>query len=189
MFITRKIEFSASHVCANPALPEEENRRLFGDGFVLCGDAGRVVRLVGVDTWSAIGVRKSVEELEASVLLPQMRENFDAGARAFAAIMCGPSTPADLAARIADDAASMTPQIAISILEDAIAAGPENFEQTLRNLDAPRSCISSESFRPKDAAVLAAFGIDNVVLPGTGHYLMLERPQAFNELLAGVLAR
>ena len=41
--------------------------------------AGRVVRLVGVDTWSAIGVRKSVEELEASVLLPQMRENFDAG--------------------------------------------------------------------------------------------------------------
>ena len=151
--------------------------------------AGRVVRLVGVDTWSAIGVRKSVEELEASVLLPLMRENFDAGARAFAAIMCGPSTPADLAARVADDAASMTPQIAISILEDAIAAGPENFEQTLRNLDAPRSCISSESFRPKDPAVLAAFGIDNVVLPDTGHYLMLERPQAFNELLAGVLAR
>ena len=31
MFITRRIEFSASHVCANPALPEEENRRLFGD--------------------------------------------------------------------------------------------------------------------------------------------------------------
>jgi len=30
---------------------------------------------------------------------------------------------------------------------------------------------------------------DNVVLPGTGHYLMLERPRAFNELLTGVLAR
>jgi pimeloyl-ACP methyl ester carboxylesterase len=151
--------------------------------------ADRVVRLVGVDTWSAIGVRKSVEEIEASVLLPQMRENFDAGARAFAALMCGRSTPVDLAARIADDAASMTPGIAISILEDAIAAGPEKFEQTLRDLDAPRSCISSESFRPKDSAVLAAFGIDNVVLPDTGHYLMLERPQAFNELLNRVLAR
>ena len=150
--------------------------------------AGRVVRLVGVDTWSALGVRKSVEELEASVLLPQMRENYDAGARAFAAVMCGPSTPIDLADRIADEVASMTPQIAISILEDAIAAGPENFERTLRDLDAPRSCISSESFRPKDPGTLAAFGIENVVLPGTGHYLMLERPQAFNELLAGVLA-
>jgi 6-pyruvoyltetrahydropterin/6-carboxytetrahydropterin synthase len=31
MLITRRIEFSASHVCANPALPKEENRRLFGD--------------------------------------------------------------------------------------------------------------------------------------------------------------
>jgi len=150
---------------------------------------GRVVRLVGVDTWSSIGIRRSVEDLEASVLLPQMRTDFEAGARAFASIMCGPSTPLDLAARIADEAASMTPQIAIAVLDDAIAAGPEVFEQTLRDLEVPRSSISSESFRPKDGAVLAAFGIDNVVLPGTGHYLMLERPRAFNELLAGVLAR
>ena len=30
MFITRKVEFSASHVCRNPALSDEENRKLFG---------------------------------------------------------------------------------------------------------------------------------------------------------------
>lgn len=30
MLITRKVEFSASHVCRNPDLPEEENQRLFG---------------------------------------------------------------------------------------------------------------------------------------------------------------
>lgn len=30
MVITRKVEFSASHVCRNPALSEEENRRVFG---------------------------------------------------------------------------------------------------------------------------------------------------------------
>jgi 6-pyruvoyltetrahydropterin/6-carboxytetrahydropterin synthase len=30
MVITRKIEFSASHVCRNPELSEEENRKLFG---------------------------------------------------------------------------------------------------------------------------------------------------------------
>ena len=30
MLITRRVEFSASHICRNPALPEEENRRLFG---------------------------------------------------------------------------------------------------------------------------------------------------------------
>jgi 6-pyruvoyltetrahydropterin/6-carboxytetrahydropterin synthase len=30
MVITRKVEFSASHVCRNPRLSEEENQRLFG---------------------------------------------------------------------------------------------------------------------------------------------------------------
>ena len=30
MVITRKVEFSASHVCRNPALSEQENERLFG---------------------------------------------------------------------------------------------------------------------------------------------------------------
>jgi 6-pyruvoyltetrahydropterin/6-carboxytetrahydropterin synthase len=30
MLITRKVEFSASHVCRNPQLTEEENRKLFG---------------------------------------------------------------------------------------------------------------------------------------------------------------
>lgn len=30
MVITRRVEFSASHVCRNPELSDEENRRLFG---------------------------------------------------------------------------------------------------------------------------------------------------------------
>ena len=30
MLITRKVEFSASHVCRNPELSDEENRRVFG---------------------------------------------------------------------------------------------------------------------------------------------------------------
>ena len=30
MFITRKAEFSASHICRNPAFTEEENRALYG---------------------------------------------------------------------------------------------------------------------------------------------------------------
>jgi 6-pyruvoyltetrahydropterin/6-carboxytetrahydropterin synthase len=30
MLLTRKVEFSASHVCANPAWDEAENRRVYG---------------------------------------------------------------------------------------------------------------------------------------------------------------
>jgi 6-pyruvoyltetrahydropterin/6-carboxytetrahydropterin synthase len=32
MFVTRRAEFSASHVCRVPGLSEAENRELFGDG-------------------------------------------------------------------------------------------------------------------------------------------------------------
>jgi 6-pyruvoyltetrahydropterin/6-carboxytetrahydropterin synthase len=31
MLLTRRAEFSASHVCRNPSLSEEENRRIFGE--------------------------------------------------------------------------------------------------------------------------------------------------------------
>ena len=32
MLITRKAEFSASHICYNSALPEDVNRDLYGEG-------------------------------------------------------------------------------------------------------------------------------------------------------------
>lgn len=31
MYITRRVEFSASHVCRFPSLSEEENRRIYGE--------------------------------------------------------------------------------------------------------------------------------------------------------------
>ena len=37
MLITRKVEFSASHVCRNPELSEQENRALFGLEANPCG--------------------------------------------------------------------------------------------------------------------------------------------------------
>ncbi len=37
MLITRKVEFSASHVCASPRLSEHENREIFGAAANPCG--------------------------------------------------------------------------------------------------------------------------------------------------------
>ena len=149
----------------------------------------RVVGLIGVDTWSALGVRQTTEQTEASILLPGMRADYEAASRRFAQMMCGPSTDAALANRIADEAAEMPPHIAIAILEAAIQQGPDDIEQALREIDVPLSAISSATFRPKDPSVMASFGIHNVVMPGTGHYLMLEQPDTFNHALAAAVAR
>jgi hypothetical protein len=42
-------------------------------------------------------------------------------------------------------------------------------------------------WRPTDAAALGRHGVRAVVLPGAGHFLMLEDPDGFNRLLAEVV--
>lgn len=49
MLITRRAEFSASHVCRNPRLSEEENRALYGDAANPHGHGHNYVLEVTVD--------------------------------------------------------------------------------------------------------------------------------------------
>ena len=151
--------------------------------------ASRVVGLIGVDTWSALGVRQTADQTEASILLPDMRADYVAASRRFAQMMCGPTADAALAGRIADEVTGMPSRIAIAILEEAIRQGPDDIEQALRDIDVPVSAISSATFRPKDPTVMTSLGIHNVVMPGTGHYLMLEQPATFNRALAAAVTR
>ena len=78
MFITRRIEFSASHVCANPALPEEENRRLFGDATNPYGHGHNYVVEVTLegDPDPVSGMVLDLKELK-SILNAQVVDSFD----------------------------------------------------------------------------------------------------------------
>jgi 6-pyruvoyltetrahydropterin/6-carboxytetrahydropterin synthase len=49
MVITRKIEFSASHICRSPQLSDEENRRIFGNAANAHGHGHNYVVEVSVD--------------------------------------------------------------------------------------------------------------------------------------------
>ncbi len=78
MFITRRIEFSASHVCANPTLPEEENRRLFGDAANPYGHGHNYVVEVTLegDPDPVSGMVLDLKELK-SILNAQVMDSFD----------------------------------------------------------------------------------------------------------------
>ena len=78
MFITRRIEFSASHVCANPALPDEENRRLFGEAANPYGHGHNYVVEVTLegDPDPVSGMVLDLKELK-SILNAQVVESFD----------------------------------------------------------------------------------------------------------------
>jgi pimeloyl-ACP methyl ester carboxylesterase len=145
----------------------------------------RVAGVVGIDTWSGLGTFRD-PDADYAIPLPEMRADFRVGSAQFARLMCGPTAAPDLVARITDEVTSMPADIAITVL----AGVGEGFalEDELGALDVPLAAISSETFRPKDNAAFAAIGIRHVVIAGTGHYLMLERPEEFNAELANAVS-
>jgi pimeloyl-ACP methyl ester carboxylesterase len=149
----------------------------------------RLVSVIGVDTWSALGSTAPPEETESSILLPDMRADYRTGAAQFVKLMCGPTASPELVEQITNEVTSIPPHIAVGVLEGVSQGGRSELTDGLRSLAVPISAISSETFRPKDNAALASFGITNVTMRRTGHYLMLERPDEFNAELAVAIAR
>ncbi len=149
----------------------------------------RLVSVIGVDTWSALGSTAPSEDTESSILLPDMRADYQTGAAQFVKLMCGPTASPELLEQITNEVIAIPPHIAVGVLKGVSQGGPSELADGLRSLAVPISAISSETFRPKDSAALASFGITNVTMPSTGHYLMLERPDEFNAELAVAIAR
>ena len=150
---------------------------------------GRVAGVIGIDTWSALGSARRDVDLDTVIPLPEMREDFISGSARFVKLMCGPTAPADLVSQLTDEVAEMPPAIALGIFQSASAGYGSDLAEGLHALDVPVSAISSETFMPKDSAAFADYGIRNSVVDGSGHYLMLERPDAFNAELVVAISR
>jgi 6-pyruvoyltetrahydropterin/6-carboxytetrahydropterin synthase len=78
MVITRKVEFSASHICRNPQLSEQENRRLFGPAANPHGHGHNYVVEVSLagDPDPVTGMVLDLKELKA-ILKRQVVEPYD----------------------------------------------------------------------------------------------------------------
>src|SRR5438270_274233 len=90
MLITRKVEFSASHVCRNPERSEEENRRLFGLAANPRGDGHHYVLEVSARgpldgvTGRAVDVAALDELVGRQVMARYDHRNLNAAAAEFA---------------------------------------------------------------------------------------------------------
>jgi pimeloyl-ACP methyl ester carboxylesterase len=144
--------------------------------------AGQVTGVVWADTYHTLGDPPTGEELEASQA--PFREDFVAATRALVRRMSGPATPDDLAEWVAADMSAAAPEAALDALGRAVGNEPAAAD-ALGRLTCPVVAINA-GWRPTDAA-LARHGVRSVVLPGAGHFLMLEDPDGFNRLLAEVV--
>jgi pimeloyl-ACP methyl ester carboxylesterase len=149
----------------------------------------RVIGVIGVeafyDVWGEPGFAKAVDGL---------RPDFKANTRAFIRkAMFLPTSPAPLADSIADAMAAVPPEIALPAIDSLLAWSKNRQAAAASELRAPAGLIlvaggsagTAKFQRSREG--LPELGVSEI--PGTGHFVMLEVPGAFNAKLREMLSR
>lgn len=146
---------------------------------------GRVMGLIGVDTFQDIG--KEYDQAEFEERLAPFKENFVETTMGFVRSMYPKDADSALVARIAADIASAPQDIALACIHgvydyDAAAA--------LKEMRLPIIAINSDMIPTnlEGNRQIAAF-FDVIMMPGHGHFLQLEDPQGFNANLEQAVMR
>jgi pimeloyl-ACP methyl ester carboxylesterase len=139
----------------------------------------RVAAIVWVDVYSTLGRSSTPEELEQFV--KPFREDFVPAAQSLIRRMFPPGSDPELVERVVAGMSGRSPEIAVGVMEHALA-NENAVLAALPKLTAPVVAINPD-YRPNDVEALARHGVNTVLMPGVGHFLMMEDPETFNRLL------
>jgi sigma-B regulation protein RsbQ len=146
---------------------------------------GRVQAIVLVDIVLDAAQRMPADEIEAYAR--QLEADYDAATRHMVdQFLLGPATPPAVREHvIARTTTALPPALSIALLREVWAYDPV---PALREIDAPIRAVSADKF-PTDVEGNRRFmpGYETTIVPGTGHYPMLEKPDQFASALDGVL--
>ena len=145
--------------------------------------SGRVAGLIWVDTYKKLGTPRTPEQIQA--LAAPFHADFVATTRAFVRGMFPPSADRSLVERVAADMSAAPPAVAVGALESAISFDRE-IPRALQELNLPVVAINPD-YQPTDIASMERYGVEVVLMPGVGHFLMMEDPERFNRLLRTVI--
>jgi pimeloyl-ACP methyl ester carboxylesterase len=149
----------------------------------------RVKAVIGVeafyDAWGDPAFTKVADGL---------RTNFVEGTRGFVRkALFRATSPVALADSVAAKMATAPPEIALPALDSMLAWARDRQDQAAKSLRAPTGLIMATGGRAGTARFqhsrvgLTSLGVDEI--PGSGHFVMLEVPEAFNADLRTMLER
>lgn len=146
----------------------------------------RLLGIVGVDTFHGLGEAPKPDPA-MDALIAGMRADFIGATREFVTTMLfRKGADPTLVRRVADDMALAPPQVAIPSL---VALSRYDTRPALAQIHVPIVDIRSDMW-PDDSAqvrrAVPAFRVD--VMPGRGHFPMMEDPAGFNVLLRREIA-
>lgn len=147
----------------------------------------RVIGVIGVDTFGDLGAPvRSAAEIEARIA--PMREDYIGYIHDFVPKrFFGPGANPALVRRVADDMALAPPEVAIPA---SAALLGYDATPTLAQLHVPVRAIDTELTGPLELERIRRVvpGFHATVMPGLGHFPMMEDPAAFNRVLEGEIA-
>ena len=139
----------------------------------------RVAGLVWADVYTTLGASRTPDEIEEFV--QPFREDFVTAAHAFVRPMFVPGSDPELVERVVAGMSGARPEVAVDAMEHAVS-NEGAILAALPKLKAPIVAINA-GYRPTDAEALQRHGVKAVLVPGVGHFLMMEDPVTFNRLL------
>jgi pimeloyl-ACP methyl ester carboxylesterase len=147
---------------------------------------GRVIGIVGVDTFKSIGAPAPTRAQVDAIIKP-FEADFIGETRALADHLFVKGANPQLAQKIAYDMSLSPPRVAVPSLRALLEY---DFTGPLKELSVPIVAINSDLGEPVNEArirkVLPKFRA--ITLAGNGHFLMMEDPQRFNPLLEAEIA-
>jgi len=145
----------------------------------------RVLGLIWVDAYKKLGHPRSPEGIHTFVA--SIQSDFVENTGAFVRTMFPLSADPALVERVAQDMSNAPPAIALPALEAALSFDRE-IPSALTELGLPVVAINPDH-SPTDHASLHRHGVEVMIMPGRGHFLMLEDPEGFNPLLETAIAK
>jgi pimeloyl-ACP methyl ester carboxylesterase len=140
---------------------------------------GRVVALIPVDTLQDLSEKPDPEAWEG--ILQSMREDFRSATTDFVHKLFPEGADPALVNRVASAMAAAPPNIAIATIE---SLSRYDIRPALAQLKVPIRCINGDKWPTEMERSRKAYPrYDAVILPGLGHFPMLEAPKIFNEKL------
>jgi pimeloyl-ACP methyl ester carboxylesterase len=145
----------------------------------------QVVGIVSVDAFASLDTWWTPEDIEQQV--SPFREDFAQVTRGWVEGMFTEESDPAFVEEIVTQMSSAPPEVALPSLEAALTKmyGRE-VATALEGLIAPVFVINAD-FEPTDVESLERHGAEVHILPGTGHFFMLENAGVFNSVLSGVL--
>jgi len=139
----------------------------------------RIIGLVGVDTYHNFEDMPTPEQINE--ILSSFKTDFVVNSSNFVRSMFPPKADSTLVKQIVTDMSSAPPEIAIGAIQ-----GLFNFDrvEALKEVQIPIYCINSDKY-PTNVEVgeRHALSFELKLMRGIGHFVMMEDPDKFNQLL------